>query len=149
MVLMVAWAITATPSLRLGSSTPRTSGTCRVTSVTITDQHSNGPVSLPGQTLIKGPHIVSAMVTVLQPGESDRTMNRLTRREQDIALLVHAGLTNKAIADRLGLTVPSVKRHLQNTFRKLRISNRTLLAIFVQQSRKLVLSAGPNTSIGD
>jgi DNA-binding NarL/FixJ family response regulator len=60
-------------------------------------------------------------------------MNRLTRREQDIALLVHAGLTNKAIADRLGLSVPTVKRHLQNTFRKLGISNRTLLAIFVQR----------------
>jgi DNA-binding NarL/FixJ family response regulator len=67
---------------------------------------------------------------------TDRTMNRLTRREQDIALLVHAGLTNKAIADGLGISVPVVKYHLKNTFRKLRISNRTLLAIFVQQSRQ-------------
>lgn len=69
-------------------------------------------------------------------------MNRLTPREQEIALLVHAGLSNKAIADRLCLTVPTVKRHLQNTFRKLSISNRTLLAILVQQSRKLGLALG-------
>lgn len=56
----------------------------------------------------------------------------LTARERQVALLVAAGFTNKAIASELDLCVGTVKIHLHNIFQKLRISRRISL---VQRGR--------------
>jgi DNA-binding CsgD family transcriptional regulator len=52
----------------------------------------------------------------------------LTRQEELIARLAEAGLTNKAIAARLYLTVHTVEVHLSNVYRKLGITGRERLA---------------------
>jgi DNA-binding CsgD family transcriptional regulator len=63
-----------------------------------------------------------------------RTENRigdllLTAREREIVQLVSSGLSNKLVARRLGLREGTVKIHLHNVYRKLRIPNRmTLIA---------------------
>jgi DNA-binding NarL/FixJ family response regulator len=44
---------------------------------------------------------------------------QLSQRESEILRLVARGATNRAIADRLTITVPTVKRHLSNILRKL------------------------------
>ncbi len=49
----------------------------------------------------------------------------LSQREREILRLVARGATNRAIADRLTITVPTVKRHLSNILRKLDASDRT------------------------
>lgn len=49
---------------------------------------------------------------------------RLTAREQTVLRLVVAGLTNAHIAERLTITVPTVKRHLSTIYAKLNVSNR-------------------------
>jgi len=49
----------------------------------------------------------------------------LTEREQQVAQLLAGGLTNKEIAQRLGITVHTVKFHLNGILRKLGVSTRT------------------------
>jgi DNA-binding NarL/FixJ family response regulator len=48
----------------------------------------------------------------------------LTQREQDIALLVCQGLSNKQIADRLYLSPKTVETHLTRVFAKLDVAAR-------------------------
>lgn len=63
----------------------------------------------------------------------------LTLRENEIVRLVITGASNKTIADRLGVSVLTVKRHLSNIFTKLNITSRMQLAIRFTQP------AGPTT----
>ena len=49
----------------------------------------------------------------------------LTPREQQVAQLLAGGLTNKEIAQRLGITEHTVKFHLNGLMRKLGVSTRT------------------------
>ena len=53
----------------------------------------------------------------------------LTKREAEIAGLVSQGLANKAVAGLLGVREGTVKIHLHNIYRKLRVANRTGLAL--------------------
>ena len=52
----------------------------------------------------------------------------LTRREREIAELVSAGLTNRAIADQLVLSERTIEGHVRSTLAKLQLTNRTELA---------------------
>lgn len=60
------------------------------------------------------------------PGDSPATeaLRTLTARELEILGMVASGQASHAIADALGVTVPTVKSHLQRIYRKLEISNR-------------------------
>ena len=58
----------------------------------------------------------------------------LTTREREIARLVSQGLSNKESGRLLNIADGTIKVHLHNIFQKLEISNRTVLAIFAQQS---------------
>ena len=53
----------------------------------------------------------------------------LTQREQQIANLVAAGLSNKQIAREASIAEGTVKAHLHNAYQKLSVSNRTSLAL--------------------
>jgi DNA-binding NarL/FixJ family response regulator len=54
--------------------------------------------------------------------------DRLTERELEVLGLVTAGLRNKEIAARLGVTENTAKFHLRNILEKLHASSRTELA---------------------
>jgi DNA-binding NarL/FixJ family response regulator len=58
-------------------------------------------------------------------------LQRLTPREREIALLVGGGASNKEIGGKLGITERTVKAHLTAVFRKLGVSDRLRLALFV------------------
>lgn len=53
----------------------------------------------------------------------------LSAREEQILLLLSKGLTNKAIADKLELSVVTVCHHLKHIFEKMHVSSRTEAAI--------------------
>lgn len=53
---------------------------------------------------------------------------RLTAREHQVARLVACGMPDKAIALRLGISVTTVRTHLDHAFRKLGVCNRVALA---------------------
>ena len=52
---------------------------------------------------------------------------RLSKREAQVAWLVSCGCPDKEIQSRLGLEYPTVRFHLGNAFKKLRVTNRATL----------------------
>ncbi len=62
-------------------------------------------------------------------------VEQLTDREREVLELVMHGLGNKAIADRLGVTVAAVKWHLQHIYEKLHVHSRTEAALKFRQGR--------------
>jgi two-component system nitrate/nitrite response regulator NarL len=61
----------------------------------------------------------------------ERRLMRLTPRERQIVELVGAGSSNKGIASQLRVTEATVKAHLTSIFRKMALSGRLQLALFV------------------
>ncbi|HEX7652013.1 MAG TPA: response regulator transcription factor [Verrucomicrobiae bacterium] len=59
----------------------------------------------------------------------------LTDREREVLELVMHGHANKAIADRLGVTVAAVKWHLQHIYEKLHVHSRTEAALKFKQGK--------------
>jgi len=57
---------------------------------------------------------------------------RLTRREQELARLVCDGRSNQEIADEIGLSLETVKKHLHSVFRKLEVSSRGRLTAMMR-----------------
>jgi two-component system nitrate/nitrite response regulator NarL len=60
----------------------------------------------------------------------------LTRRERDVVRLVAGGLSNRSVAHHLGLREGTVKIHLHNIYRKLRIQNRMALVLMNVSARR-------------
>jgi len=74
-------------------------------------------------------------------GRVTARLQRLTRREREIALLVGGGASNKEIGNKLGVTERTVKAHLTAIFRKLGVSDRLRLALLVNDHEPLTLSS--------
>lgn len=80
------------------------------------------------------------MASVAGSSRSRESQNILSRRENEILILLNEGLTNKAIARRLDLAEPTVKYHLKNLYQKLGVSRR-LLALQVARTAGLIAPA--------
>ena len=63
-------------------------------------------------------------------------LESLTGREQQIVLMVSDGLSNKDIGRRLDLSEGTVKVHLHNIYRRLKVNNRTALTAMAITSRE-------------
>ena len=75
-----------------------------------------------------------ASLTRRAPKESATGTNHLdhlTPREREIVHQVAGGASNKEIANRLNVTEATIKAHLTAVFRKLGLSDRLHLALFV------------------
>ena len=64
---------------------------------------------------------------------------RLTFREIDVVKLICQGLSNQEIAERLFLSEKTVRNHLANIFRKLRVSDRTQTVLYVIKNKIVTL----------
>ncbi len=62
----------------------------------------------------------------------------LTRRELEIIALIEEGLSNKEIAARLPIEVPTVKNHIHNTLEKLQLDGRREVARYARERGLLV-----------
>lgn len=58
---------------------------------------------------------------------ADYAVHECTEREREIVDLLLQGMTNKQIAERLGIAVDTVKKHLQHVYKKLGVRRRVLL----------------------
>jgi DNA-binding CsgD family transcriptional regulator len=56
----------------------------------------------------------------------------ISARETEIVELIVKGLSNKEIADRLCISVDTVKKHSYNSYKKLSVQNRVQLSYFIQ-----------------
>lgn len=97
--------------------------------------------TLPRKELVKAVRAAGLGVTVLDPAVSARwdqvrkhenvaSSAHLTLRERQIVALVGEGLSNKAVAARLGVSVRTVEGHLNHVFAKLGLEARTELVRF-------------------
>jgi DNA-binding NarL/FixJ family response regulator len=59
----------------------------------------------------------------------------LTARERDVVELVASGLSNKAIASKLGISDNTVRHHLTSVFAKLDVPDRLALAVYAFRHR--------------
>ena len=67
---------------------------------------------------------------------SQLVFESLTKREQQIVMMVSNGLSNKDVGRRLDLSEGTVKVHLHNIYRKLGVNNRTALAAMAVTCRE-------------
>jgi two-component system, NarL family, nitrate/nitrite response regulator NarL len=82
------------------------------------------------------PHLLRRITSLSPEARALPTrVDFLAPRERQIALLVGAGANNKEIASRLNITEATVKAHLTSVFRKLNVSDRLRLALFVTGQR--------------
>jgi DNA-binding NarL/FixJ family response regulator len=71
---------------------------------------------------------------LLLGGNDARTAEpRLSDRESQVLALVAAGLPNKVLARRLGISEPTVKAHLTRIYEQLGVTDRTQAALWAQR----------------
>ena len=80
--------------------------------------------------------------SISAPATDANMLSALTERELEIAGLIRAGLRNREIAARCGLTEGTVKVHLHSIFQKLGIKSRSELIIIMMSTDAEVSSTG-------
>lgn len=74
-------------------------------------------------------NVLGYPLVVLQPSEPPPSWwAALTPREREVALAITDGFTNKTIAERLDLSVATVKDHVHRILRKARLRRRSQVA---------------------
>jgi DNA-binding NarL/FixJ family response regulator len=89
--------------------------------------------SMGSGSLYVDPRLVGVILRK-QVGIARRDRNELSPRETDIVRLVAAGLTNREISERLGLSDKTVKNHISHVFAKLNVTTRTQVVIHAIRS---------------
>ena len=76
----------------------------------------------------------SALNTAAAPPE-EADLSMLTAREREVALRASKGISNRQIADELGITERTIKEHMGSVFRKLGVRDRMQLMLLVNGRR--------------
>jgi two-component system nitrate/nitrite response regulator NarL len=88
------------------------------------------------------PKIAAALLrrvnSLAEPAQRPRVEGRLTAREREILELIDDGCSNKEIAARLTIELPTVKNHVHNILEKLQVSRRSEAAARVRRQRTRV-----------
>ena len=93
--------------------------------------------------VFSSPTVVKQMKTYLQE-------RGLSKRESEVVILVIQGLTNKQVADQLCVAEKTVKFHLTNVYKRMRISRRSQIiwtlpmAQFIENARDVKPAPGGN-----
>ena len=90
-----------------------------------------------GETVV-AEAMTGKLVAQLQAGSAERPvsdLDKLTPREKDILACLALGESNKFIARKLDLAESTVKIHVQNVLKKLKLSSRVQAAVFAVEHR--------------
>jgi DNA-binding NarL/FixJ family response regulator len=60
----------------------------------------------------------------VEPVPAEEDLGELSQREKEILLMLAAGATNKDIAERLFLSLNTIKSHIYNIYKKIDVPNR-------------------------
>ena len=97
--------------------------------------------------LFSSPVVVKQMKTYLQE-------RGLSKRESEVVILVVQGLTNKQVADRLCVAEKTVKFHLTNVYKRMKISRRSQIiwtlpmAQFIEHAKDTEPAVAHQTPMG-
>jgi two-component system, NarL family, response regulator DevR len=69
------------------------------------------------------------------PDDIDPKLARLSRREEDILELIAKGLTNREIAERIGLSDKTIKNYVSSILQKLEVVRRAEAASYIARVR--------------
>lgn len=98
-------------------------------------------LAAPGATrIVLGDHMGAAG----ENGNGAWTGHRaLTRREQEVLAELRRGRTNREIASRLGVSVTTVNKHVQQVLKKLQVRNRgqAVARVHAESARRVALGA--------
>lgn len=74
--------------------------------------------------------MVDTVPTKSERAEDERYPDQLTAREIDVLRLVTAGLTNREIAERLGISRRTIDAHLRSVFGKIGAASRSAATLY-------------------
>lgn len=72
-------------------------------------------------------------LTLLRPTPEPPGLDQFTEREVAVLRLLAEGLTNRAIAEQLGISAATVRAHVSNILLKLQVDNRTQAAVVARE----------------
>ncbi|MCL2872082.1 MAG: two-component system response regulator NarL [Betaproteobacteria bacterium] len=81
------------------------------------------------------PVLIHSLREKSAPG-GERRLDELTTRERDVLGLIAAGFSNKTVANRLNITESTVKVHVKNLLKKLKLRSRVEAAVWFTQKQK-------------
>ncbi|MFG1961704.1 response regulator [Nonomuraea sp. NPDC049028] len=87
-----------------------------------------------GETVLGGVAAERVVAELRSAPATPDLADQLSEREHEVAVLVGDGATNREIARRLFITEGTVKNHISSILRKLRLRDRTQLAIHIARS---------------
>ncbi|MDR7344926.1 two-component system nitrate/nitrite response regulator NarL [Pantoea alhagi] len=87
--------------------------------------------------LVLSETLTSVLISSLRetPPATQRDLQQLTRREQDILRQIARGLPNKTIARKLNITESTVKVHVKHLLKKLQLKSRVEAAVWYLQNK--------------
>lgn len=79
------------------------------------------------------PRAARRLISRASPSRADVGPDELSPRETEVLRLVVAGLLNKQIASRLGITERTVKAHLTSVYQRIGVADRTQAALWAER----------------
>jgi two-component system response regulator DevR len=83
---------------------------------------------------ILDPQITSRVMELLKNERTKPIIDSLSPQEQRVLALIADGLTNKEVANEMGLAEKTVKNYLSTVFEKLHVTRRSQAAVYYSQS---------------
>lgn len=80
-----------------------------------------------------GRRLMQQALTMWRQATEPSPLELLTNREREVALLLSEGVSNRVLAEQLGVSERTIKAHLTSIFRKTGIKDRTTLAVRLSQ----------------
>jgi len=99
----------------------------------IREVHSG--VSYVYPTMVEGDASQLSMIRSVETTDQEQPKSQLTKREYEILTLIADGLNNKEIANTLFISEKTVKNHVSNIFKKIKVNDRTQAAIYAYRNR--------------
>jgi two-component system response regulator DevR len=85
---------------------------------------------------ILDPAVTARVMQFVKSGGASDTLASLSPQEKRVLALIAEGLTNKEVAQQLGLSDKTVKNYLSTVFEKLHVSRRAEAAVIYAQQKK-------------
>ena len=92
-----------------------------------------------GETFIQPDLIPVLNQRLMNKEEEDEQLEKLTKREVEVLILLSEGLFNKEIAYKLNISERTVKNHISNIFKKIEVTDRTQAAVFAIRNNLITI----------